>query len=33
MIQAPKRELRLMRYDFSDYEWTAIKPNRVAFGV
>jgi transposase len=26
MIQAPKREPRIMRYELSDYEWTAIKP-------
>jgi hypothetical protein len=26
MIQAPKPELRIMRYELSDYEWTAIKP-------
>jgi hypothetical protein len=26
MIQAPKLELRSMRYELNDYEWTAIKP-------
>jgi transposase len=26
MIQAPKPEPRIMRYELSDYEWTAIKP-------
>ena len=26
LIQALKLELRIMRYDLSDYEWTAIKP-------
>ena len=26
VIQAPKPEPRIMRYEFSDYEWTAIKP-------
>src|SRR5258705_1753697 len=26
MIQAPKLEPRIMRYELSDYEWTAIKP-------
>jgi len=26
MIQSPKPELRIMRYELSDYEWTAIKP-------
>jgi len=26
VIQAPKPEPRIMRYDHSDYEWTAIKP-------
>jgi transposase len=26
VIQAPKPELRIMRYELSDYEWTAIKP-------
>jgi hypothetical protein len=26
VIQAPKLELRIMRYELSDYEWTAIKP-------
>jgi len=34
--QAPKPELRIMRYEHSDYEWTAIKPmlpSRAAFGV
>jgi hypothetical protein len=25
-IQAPKLEPRIMRYELSDYEWTAIKP-------
>jgi putative transposase of IS4/5 family DUF4096 len=25
-IQAPKREPRIIRYELSDYEWTAIKP-------
>jgi hypothetical protein len=24
--QAPKLEPRIMRYELSDYEWTAIKP-------
>jgi hypothetical protein len=36
VIQAPKLE-RIMRYELSDYEWTAIKPmppnSRAAFGV
>jgi hypothetical protein len=26
VIQAPKPEPRIMRYEFSDFEWTAIKP-------
>jgi hypothetical protein len=26
VIQAPKPELQIMRYELSDYEWTAIKP-------
>ena len=26
VIQAPKLELQIMRYELSDYEWTAIKP-------
>src|SRR5260221_13791752 len=26
MIQAPKLEPRIMRYELSDFEWTAIKP-------
>src|SRR5271170_2563825 len=26
VIQASKREPRIMRYELSDYEWTAIKP-------
>jgi Putative transposase of IS4/5 family (DUF4096) len=26
VIQAPKREHRIMRYELSNYEWTAIKP-------
>ena len=26
VIQAPKPEPRIMRYQLSDYEWTAIKP-------
>ena len=26
VIQAPKPEPRIMRYELSDYEWTAIKP-------
>lgn len=26
MIQAPKPAPRMMRYELSDYEWTAIKP-------
>jgi hypothetical protein len=26
VIQAPKPETRIMRYELSDYEWTAIKP-------
>src|SRR5258705_8336222 len=26
MIQAPKLEPRIMRYELSDYEWTATKP-------
>jgi hypothetical protein len=25
-MQAPKLELRIMRWEFGDYEWTAIKP-------
>jgi hypothetical protein len=25
VIQAPKLEPRIMRYELSDYEWTAIK--------
>src|ERR1700704_2350736 len=25
-IQAPKPEPRIMRYELSDYEWTAIRP-------
>ncbi len=37
VIQAPKLEPRIMRYELSDYEWTAIKPmlpnSRAAFGV
>jgi hypothetical protein len=31
VIQAPKLEARIMRYELSDYEWTAIKrmlPNK-----
>ena len=29
VIQAPKLEPRIMRYELSDYEWTAIKlPNK-----
>jgi transposase len=31
MIQAPKLELRIMRYELSDYEWAVIKqmlPNK-----
>jgi hypothetical protein len=26
VIEAPKLGPRIMRYEFSDYEWTAIKP-------
>jgi hypothetical protein len=26
VIQAPKPEPRIMRYELSDYEWAAIKP-------
>src|SRR5215207_4263191 len=26
VIQSPKPEPRIMRYELSDYEWTAIKP-------
>jgi transposase len=26
VIQAPKLEPRIMRYELSDYGWTAIKP-------
>jgi hypothetical protein len=26
VIQAPKPELRIMRYELTDYEWSAIKP-------
>jgi hypothetical protein len=26
VIQVPKLEPRIMRYELSDYEWTAIKP-------
>ena len=26
VIQAPKLEPRIMRYELSDYEWTTIKP-------
>ena len=26
VIQVPKREPRIMRYELSDYEWTIIKP-------
>jgi hypothetical protein len=26
VIQAPKPEPQIMRYELSDYEWTAIKP-------
>ena len=26
VIHAPKLEPRIMRYELSDYEWTAIKP-------
>jgi hypothetical protein len=26
MIQTPKPELRIMRYELTDYEWAAIKP-------
>jgi transposase len=37
VIQPPKLEPRIMRYELSDYEWTAIKPmlsnSRAAFGV
>jgi hypothetical protein len=37
VIQAPKLELRIMRYELSNYESTAINPmlrtSRVAFGV
>jgi hypothetical protein len=37
VIQAPKLEPRIMRYELNDYEWTAInrccRTSRVAFGV
>jgi hypothetical protein len=34
MIQAPKLESRIMRYELGDYEWTAIKPMLpAAFGA
>jgi hypothetical protein len=36
VIQAPKLESRIMRYELTDHEWTAIKPflpNRAASGV
>ena len=37
VIQALKPEPRIMRYELSDYEWTAIKPmlpnKRAAFGA
>ena len=26
LIQAPEPELRMMRHELTDYEWTAIKP-------
>jgi hypothetical protein len=26
VIQAPKQELRITRYEISNFEWTAIKP-------
>jgi hypothetical protein len=26
VIQAPKRGLRIMRYELADYEWSVIKP-------
>jgi transposase len=26
MIQAPKTELQIMRYELSDYEWSVIRP-------
>jgi hypothetical protein len=26
VIQVPKTELRIMRYELTDYEWAAIKP-------
>jgi transposase len=26
MIQAPKLELQIMRYELSDYEWAVVKP-------
>jgi hypothetical protein len=26
VVQTPKLEPRIMRYELSDYEWTAIKP-------
>jgi transposase len=26
VIQAPKPELQIMRYELTDYEWAAIKP-------
>ena len=29
VIQAPKPEPRIMRYELSDYEWTEIKPHAV----
>ena len=35
VIQAPKSERRIMRYELSGYEWTTIKPmlpnNRAEF--
>jgi len=36
VIQAPKLEPRIVRYELSDYQWTAIKPmlpSRAPFGA